>query len=126
MALEVYAVKSHDGKYYRTKGYMGTGLCWVDTLEKARVWFKISPAKAIVSYWTINHPTFTPPNLVKFTIGAEQVISTNKDEIMARHYRREINWRRRNMQYQQSQNGNTVTIQKEVDELTRKLVALKI
>lgn len=67
--LNFYAVRSQDGKWYRSKGYGGYGDSWVDDITKAKIYSKPGPAKAQVTFWAKNYPEYGVPYLVKITTG---------------------------------------------------------
>jgi glutamate formiminotransferase len=75
--LTFYAVRSKDGKYLRTTG-LGGGNHWVDTLEKAKVWTKIGPAKSQVTFWAGNYPEFGVPDIIPLVATAGEPI--NQDD----------------------------------------------
>lgn len=66
--MNLYVLRNKEGKFFRSKGYGGYGNSWVDTLEKAKFYTKIGPAKAQVTYWYGNHPAFGCPDLLEFTL----------------------------------------------------------
>ena len=72
--LELYVVRSKDGKYLRAKGYAGTGESWVTDLKKAKIYPKLSTARSQVTFWAGNYPKFGVPDIIKLTITASEVI----------------------------------------------------
>ena len=66
--LVFYAVRNRDGKYFRAKGYGGYGNTWVDELAKARIYSKISPARAQVTFFANNYPNYGIPKLVELHV----------------------------------------------------------
>jgi hypothetical protein len=67
--LEFYAVRSKDGKWFRTKGYQGYGNSWVDDIAKARIYAKPGPATTQVTYWAKHYPQYGVPDLVRIKTG---------------------------------------------------------
>jgi len=65
--LAFYLVRSQDGKWFRAKGMNGYGDSWVDDPRKARVYAKIGPARACVTWWTNNYPDYGIPDIVEVT-----------------------------------------------------------
>ena len=63
--LTFYVVKSKDGKYLRSTG-IGGGEHWVSEIKKAKVWNKIGPAKAQVTFWANHYPDFGVPEIIPF------------------------------------------------------------
>jgi hypothetical protein len=74
--LEFYAVRSKDGKWYRSVGgHGGSGKnCWVDELKKARVWGSTAPARAIINYFATNHPNYPVPDLVILKVTSGELV----------------------------------------------------
>lgn len=72
--LSIYAVQSKDGKFFRAKGDNGGGNSWVDDIEKAKLYFKVGPAKSIVSWWAKNYPDYGVPNLIRIIANKYEVI----------------------------------------------------
>ncbi len=72
--VKVYAVQDREGKFFRAKGYGGSGDSWTDDPKKARLYLKQSPASRIVSYFAQHHPTYGVPSLVEISTGEIKVI----------------------------------------------------
>ena len=72
--LTFYVVKSKDGKYLRSTGMSG-GKHWVDDINQAKVWNKIGPAKAQVTFWSINYPEFGVPTIIPLLATAQEPLS---------------------------------------------------
>lgn len=66
--LTLYAVRSRDGKYFRAVGYGGYGQSWVDTLERAKIYPRISQAKSRCTWWTRQHPEYGTPEIVELHV----------------------------------------------------------
>lgn len=62
--LTLYVIRSQDGKYLRSKGYQGSGECWVTDINKAKMYAKIGPAHAQVTWWANAYPKFGVPDIV--------------------------------------------------------------
>lgn len=69
IGLNFYAVRSQDGKWFRSKGYGGFGNSWVDDITKAKIYSKPGPAKTQITYWAKNYPEYGVPDLVRITTG---------------------------------------------------------
>ena len=69
VSLNFYAVRSQDGKWFRSKGYGGVGESWVEDITKAKIYSKPGPAKSQVTFWAKNYPEFGVPYLVRITTG---------------------------------------------------------
>jgi len=75
--LELYAVQNHEGQWFRAKGYGGSGNSWVDDIATARIYGKIGPARACVTYWS-GYSDYPTPKIVKLIIGRTEVIDEEK------------------------------------------------
>lgn len=49
--LDLFVVKTESGKYFRAKGYNGSGQTFVDDLKKARLYTRLGPARSCVTYF---------------------------------------------------------------------------
>jgi hypothetical protein len=79
--LCLYAVQNSDGQFFRAKGRDGTGATWVDGLDKAKVYGRISPARGRVTYFANAYPEYPAPKLVKLVklvIGQVVVVDEAK------------------------------------------------
>jgi len=76
--ITFYAVRSKDGKYLRSKGYSGSGESWVDNLEKAKIWTKIGPANAQVTWWARTFPEYGIPDVIPLVASPGEPL--NQDE----------------------------------------------
>ena len=72
--LEFYMVRSQDGKWLRSKGYNAMGDNWVDDIKKAKVWNKIGPARAQVTFWSTSYPSYGVPEIVVLKATIHSVI----------------------------------------------------
>ena len=72
--LVLYAVRNRKGQYFHALGYGGYGRSWVDTLQEARIYGKIGPAKRQVTYWGSHYPDYGTPELLKITMASIEVI----------------------------------------------------
>ncbi len=70
--MNLYVVRNKQGQFFRAKGYGGSGQSWVDTLEKSRLYTKIGPAKATITYFARTGPEFGVPDLLEFAIDVTQ------------------------------------------------------
>lgn len=73
--LFFYVVRNSDGEFFRAKGYGGYGKTWVSEITKARVYTKIGPARASVSYFANHYPEYPSPTILKMGVGAVEVIN---------------------------------------------------
>jgi hypothetical protein len=66
--FEVFAVCNSDGKFLRSKGFGGSGEKWVDQISSARIYPRIGPARAQVTWFAKNHPEYGVPKVVKLVV----------------------------------------------------------
>jgi hypothetical protein len=130
--MKLYVVKSKDGKYFRAKGFGGSGNSWVDTLEKARIYAKIGPAKSVVTWWFNNYPQHGPASIVELETLVVKEIKVDTKEIekrklktQIRRAQNEINWLTRYNRPETNENNERMGKQKALDNLKQKLNNLK-
>ncbi len=66
--MNVYIVRNQSGQFFRAKGYGGHGESWVDDIAKARIYTKIGPAKATVTFFARQYPQFGTPQILAFEL----------------------------------------------------------
>lgn len=71
--MKLYAIRNKEGKYFRPIGRNGRGQNWQETLEKAKLYSKIGTAKAQISWWYKNYPSYGCPDLIVFELGLGRV-----------------------------------------------------
>ncbi len=71
LTLDLYAVRSKDGKWYCSRGYGGGGSKWVDDINDAKLYSRIGQAKSQVTYWAKHYPEYGVPTLVHITCEPE-------------------------------------------------------
>jgi len=72
--LEFFAVRSKDGKYFRSVGF-GGGKNWVDDIKKAKIYPKIGQARARVTWFKANYPDFGVADIIKIIANEAIVLS---------------------------------------------------
>lgn len=74
--FKLYVVRNSEGKYFRAKGYGGSGESWVEDLQKARIYSRIGTARACVTFYATEpkYKDFLPPVLVELTISESKVL----------------------------------------------------
>lgn len=72
--LIVYVVRSKDGKWFRAKGMYSSKASWVDDIVDARIYQKIGPARATVTFWANSYPQFGIPEIVILTCSKAVVL----------------------------------------------------
>ncbi len=86
--IAFYAVQNSDGKFFRRKGYGGSGDTWVEGLKTARVWTKIGGARATVTFFANHYPQYPTPKIIKMSIGSTEVIDETARVTAARDKKR--------------------------------------
>lgn len=81
MSVELYVVRNRDGHYFRAKGYGGSGNSWVKEIEKAKVYTRIAPARATVSFFACKHPSFGTPQLVRLVVTQTAVVVDETERV---------------------------------------------
>ena len=62
--LDLYVVRNREMKWFRAKGRDGYGDTWVDEIAKARIYTKLSQARATVTFFAAKWPQFGVPQIV--------------------------------------------------------------
>lgn len=73
--LTLYAVRSQDGKWYKSRGQSGSGPRWVDGVDAAKIYTRPGPAKSVVTWWSINYPKYGVPDIVEITAKDAKIVS---------------------------------------------------
>jgi hypothetical protein len=73
-----YAVRNSDGQFFRAKGYGGGGSTWVDTIEQAKVYPRIGPARGRVTFFATNYPGYPTPKIVKLVVTRVEEIDESE------------------------------------------------
>ena len=76
--LELYVVRNKEGKFFRRKGYGGSGNSWVEDVALARFYVKVAGARAIVGYYASNYPQYGVPDIVKLTANETEVLDESE------------------------------------------------
>jgi hypothetical protein len=69
-----YVVQNSEGKYFRRKGYGGSGNSWVEEIEKARVWVTLAGARTVVGFFASRYPEYPVPQIIKLVVTQSIVI----------------------------------------------------
>jgi hypothetical protein len=94
--LEFYGVRNKEGKWFRAKGYGGYGETWVKELKKARIYNRIGPARAAVSYFANNFPKYGIPEIILFKC-TEMVVLDETERVLKQKNRKELAKKKREM-----------------------------
>ena len=73
--LEFFAVRNREGQWFHRKGYSGQGETWVEEVLQARIYTKIGPARAQVTFFAKNWPSFGVPEIAVFKLSESYVIN---------------------------------------------------
>ena len=56
--MNIYVVRNREGRFFRAKGFGGSGQSWVEDLGKARFYTKIGQAKSRVTFFSREYPQY--------------------------------------------------------------------
>lgn len=121
--IALYAVRNSEGKWFRRKGMNGYGETWTLKFSQARIYNKIGPARAVVSWFANHYPKYDPPKLVKLVVG--QVVEIDETERIEKQQEKkkkeEANRRAAQAAWQlQDAQRRMAEAQAEVDKLRKK------
>lgn len=91
--LELYAVRNKEGQWFHRKGYGGMGESWVDDFVKARIYNRIGPARAIITFFAKKWPEYGVPDLVRLVISKAELV--DEAERVAKRNKKEAEWKAR-------------------------------
>ena len=74
MGIDLYVIRNKEGKYFRAKGYGGSGPTWVDDVNKCKVYTKLGQARARVTWFTREWPDHGIPDILKLIVTSAQVL----------------------------------------------------
>jgi hypothetical protein len=72
--MKLYVVRNSQGKFFKPVGFGGYGVNWQDTIEKAKFYTKIGPAKAQCTFWYNNNPKYGCPVILEFDIDPAKAV----------------------------------------------------
>lgn len=72
--MEFFLVQNRDGKFFRSKGRSGAGLTWVESGKDAKIYTKISQARAVVTYFARHYPDYGVPRIIQIGVEHGEVI----------------------------------------------------
>lgn len=76
--LLLYAVRNHEGKWFRSVGYGGGGRTWVDELKGAKIYAKIGQARGRVTFFANSRKELPIPELVELSVTGARIL--NEDD----------------------------------------------
>jgi hypothetical protein len=71
-SLTIYAIRRADGEYFRSVGYNGQGARWRCSLAEAKLYSKLSQARARVTFFASRG--LPAPEIVALTLTAAEVL----------------------------------------------------
>lgn len=115
--MKIYAVRNKEGKYFRAIGYGRSGINWVDTIEKAKLYSKIGQAKSRVTFFAKNYSKFGTPDLLEFDLGEPTVLDMNKyvQQAISKIEKKALKLKERRAQYEIDR------LKRQQDEIQEKL-----
>lgn len=119
--VELYAVRSKDGKYLRTKGFGGYGESWVPDLSTAKIYTKPGPAKAQITYWGTKYPEFGVPDLLILEARVK-CVEDHTERVQKHAAEKEIKAKKRDVIAKQDRINR---LKKELTDAKRNLAALE-
>lgn len=66
--MKIYVIQNSAGKFFRPRGYQGSGEQWQDTIEKAKFYTKVGAAKTQCTVWYNTNPKYGCPHILEFDI----------------------------------------------------------
>jgi hypothetical protein len=74
--LLLYAVRSKNGKFYKSKGYGGyRNTVWMDDINEAKIYTKIGQARSVVTFFTGHYPDYGIPDLVIIKVNEVSLVN---------------------------------------------------
>jgi hypothetical protein len=120
-SLDLYLVRNKEGKWFRAKGFTGYGDTWTDDIKKARVYAKVGPARATVSFFANRWPEYGVPDIVKFVAMEREVL----DEATRVESRRQAKLRKEQEYEAREAKRNLEEAQRKFEAATKNLAAAK-
>ena len=78
--MELYVLKNQEGKYFRAKGYGGSGETWVPEIKSARLYGNLGPARTQVTFFASKHPAHGVPEIIVLRVTESHVLD-EKDRV---------------------------------------------
>lgn len=116
--LDLFVVKTESGKYFRAKGYNGSGLSFVDDIKKARLYTRLGPARSCVTYF--KNYNKMKLEIVQLLVTGEQVFD---DSVRITKQAKALENKKLKAEQQDIKN-RIKKIQTEIDSLNKKLESI--
>lgn len=78
LEMEFFLVRNQEGKYFRAKGFSGSGLTWVEKAQDAKVYTKLGQARSRVTFFANNYPQYGIPEIIQIHVVAGEVLVEEK------------------------------------------------
>lgn len=119
--MTIYLVQNN-GQFFRAKGYGGSGDSWVDTMDKARIYTKIGPAKATVTFFARQYPQFGTPQILAFELDVTKATVMDMTESTSKRIaaKQQAKLKREKAQTRREQEY----LQEQMNSINRRMAAL--
>lgn len=119
--MKIYLVRDREGKFFRPIGRGGYGENWT-TIDRAKIYPKVGPAKGIITWWFGNYPKFGCPELLEFDIDpAKANVVDLTNECNSKISKKKTLKLKRELEYKQYQRE---VLERERVEIEKKLKSL--
>ena len=121
--MTIYLVRNQSGQFFRAKGQSGLGQSWVDDIAKARIYTKIGPAKATVTFYTQNFPKFGTPSILVLELDVTKATVMDMTETTSKSIAEK---KRKDLTREKVQNErDKAYLQTQMDSINQRMAALK-
>lgn len=119
--MKIYLVRNREGKFFRPVGRSGYGENWT-SIDRAKIYPKVGPAKGIITWWFSNYPKFGCPELLEFDIDpAKATVVDLTSECKGKIAKKKALELKRDLEYKQYQKE---MLEQERAEIEKKLRSL--
>lgn len=116
--MKIYLVRNKQGKFFRPVGQSGGRENWT-SVDRAKIYPKVGPAKSIITWWFSNYPKFGCPELLEFDIDPSKAtvldLTSESTDKIAKKKAAEL---KRELKYKQYQKE---CLEREKTEIEKKL-----
>ena len=112
--MTLYLIQRKDGKYLRTKGYMGHGDCWVNNIDRAKIYTTLRAARSQTTWWTNHAPEVGYVDIIPLECTAGPPLEGERERIAKANETKERQRKNRVRKLKQKQ---IEKLQKQIDEL---------
>ena len=79
--LELYLIKNQEGKWFRAKGYGGSGDNWTDNIKIARIYGNLRAARGVVGFYAKNYSDYGIPQIMKINIAGVESLAGEEERV---------------------------------------------